>query len=291
MFMSVQSEKVMLVTGANAGMGLATTIALAKTGATVIMLCRDADRGAQALRQARQQAGHDHIFLTLADLADMATISQFSEKFHMQYKRLDVLVNNAGVIVPDRRETAQGLEMQFGVNHMGHFLLTRLLSDLLLATPGARVVVVSSGAHKVGRINFDDINLTRHYGVAKAYAQSKLANILFARELSRRWDRQDVAVNCCHPGAVATEMGVDRETGYGRSTTRLLKPFFQTPEKGAATAISLALTALGEKNEGAYFYKKHHARVSRRAADPELAACFWQFSEQLLEKVYLKKQS
>jgi NAD(P)-dependent dehydrogenase (short-subunit alcohol dehydrogenase family) len=281
--MSSEKNRIMIVTGANSGMGLASTIALAKTGATVIMLCRDLTRGRQALSQAKSQSGSDRIVLMLADLADLNSVADFCKNFHAGYDRLDVLINNAGVITPDRKETRQGLELVFGVNHIGHFLLTLLLSDLLIKTAGARVVVVSSGAHKVGRIHFDDINLKSGFNTIRSYSQSKLANNLFTRELAHRMSMFDVSVNCCHPGAVATNMGINRETGFGKTITGLLKPFFRTPEKGAETAVSLALTPSGQNNTGAYFYNNKPARASKRAMNDEDAKRLWQLSLDLVE--------
>lgn len=277
--------KVMIVTGANSGMGLATTIALAKTGADIIMLCRDQARGQAALEQAKSKSGSDRIFMMTADLGDLNSVAAFSADFHARYDRLDVLVNNAGVITPKREESSQGLELVFGVNHIGHFLLTLLLSDLIKRTKGARVVIVSSGAHKVGKIHFDDINLTGkpvHFDTIKSYSQSKLANILFTRELARRMSESDLAINCCHPGAVATNMGIDRKTGFGKTITSMLKPFFRTPEKGAETAVALALSSLGHKNDGAYYYNCRQAKISQRAQSREDAATLWNLSLKLV---------
>lgn len=279
---TAREKQVMLVTGASSGIGLAATIELAKTKAIVVMLCRDAGRGAQALRKARQQSGNERIFLMLADLGDLPTLQRFCRDFLLRYSRLDVLLLNAGVIVPDRRETRQGLELQFGVNHVGHFLLTKLLSERLRQTKGARVVVVSSGAHKVGRIHFDDVNLESRYHVIRSYAQSKLAGLLFARELSRRLGPSDVSVSCAHPGAVATNMGIDRATGFGRGIVRLLKPFFKTPAKGAETPVALALTPLGAHCRGEYFVNGKPARPSRKARDDQAARRLWDLSEKLV---------
>lgn len=273
-------HKVMIVTGANSGMGLATTIALARSGAEVVMLCRDGGRGKAALDQALTLAGSDKIHLMLADLADFDSIAAFARGFHDRFDRLDVLVNNAGVILLDRRETKQGLEMQLGVNHFGHFLLTMLLSDLLIRSDEARLINVSSGAHKIGKIHFDNLQLTKGYNVVRSYSQSKLANILFTNEYARRINSRGInmTANSCHPGAVATQMGVDRKTGFGHGLVSLLKPFFRTPEEGAKTAIDLALTELGRINNGKYFYNSKSIRTAERAQDQEAAAKLWQIS-------------
>ena len=281
-----RENQVMVVTGANSGLGLATTIALARTGATVIMLCRDEKRGRRALRKVKESVKDNHVYLMLADLADLDSVASFSDRFHDRFDRLDVLINNAGVILPNRRETKQGMEMQFGVNHIGHFLLTLLLSDLLSATDAARVVIVTSGAHKAGKIHFDDLQLEKHYHVMKGYAQSKLANLLFARKLAEWLQDTDTSVNCCHPGAVATNMGINRVTGFGKTITGLLKPFFQSAEKGAETQVALALTDLGAKNEAAYYHKMKKASTSKRANSQDAADKLWRISIDLT-KAYL----
>ena len=214
--MSDLQNKIAIVTGANSGMGMATVEALCDKGATVIMLCRNEKRGQEAL--ARLTAETDRkLDLMICDLGDFASIRDFVRRVEEKYPRVDILVNNAGFISLDRQETKDGIERQFGINHLGHFLLTTLLLDRMPA--GSRIVNVASGAHKVGKIHFDDINLHHGYNVVKAYSQSKLANVLFTRELAVRLKDKGITVNCCHPGAVATNMGVDRETGFGKTIT------------------------------------------------------------------------
>jgi NAD(P)-dependent dehydrogenase (short-subunit alcohol dehydrogenase family) len=229
--------KTAIVTGANSGMGMATVRALSDMGARVIMLCRSEKRGKEAFDTLMAEKERD-LELILCDLGDYDSIRDFAEKVEERYARIDILVNNAGFIALNRQETKEGLEMQFGVNYVGHFLLTSLLIDRM--QPGARIVNVSSGAHKIGKIHFEDINLERGFNVFKAYGQSKLATVLYTRELAKRLKAKGITVNCCHPGAVATNMGVDRNTGFGKTVTRMLKPFFLTPEEGARTAVFLA---------------------------------------------------
>ncbi|MDF2989435.1 MAG: short-chain dehydrogenase, partial [Eubacterium sp.] len=218
-------EKIALVTGANSGMGKATAAKLADTGARVVMLCRDKTRGEAACKEVIEQDNSRKVELMLCDLGDISDIRRFTDEFKEKYGRLDILVNNAGVIALDRRETKDGFELQFGVNHIGHFLMTIRLIDIVPRHAGARIVVVGSGAHKAGRIHFEDYNLTKGYNVITAYGQAKLANLLFTRELARRIASEGITVNCAHPGAVATSMGVDRKTGFGKTITGLLKPF------------------------------------------------------------------
>lgn len=275
--------KTVIVTGANSGMGMATAAAMADMGATVVMLCRSEKRGEEAFHILSEKSGRK-LDLMICDLGDFASIKAFVKEFRTKYDSLDILVNNAGFISLDRQITKDGLERQFGVNHMGHFLLTMSLIDLL--PKGGRIVNVASGAHKTGKIHFEDINLTRGFNVVKAYSQSKLANVLFTRELARRLKTKGITVNCCHPGAVATNMGISRDTGFGKTITRMLKPFFQTPEQGAGTAIYLASSKDVEGITGEYFYKCKIAKSSKRSKDMELAKRLFDFSEQLVGGEY-----
>lgn len=275
------SEKIVLVTGANSGMGKATAAKLADTGARVVMLCRDKSRGEAAYKEVLDQDNSRKVELMLCDLGDMSDIRRFTGEFKEKFSRLDILVNNAGVITLDRRETRDGLELQFGVNHIGHFLLTMRLIDIIPRHAGARIVVVGSGAHKAGRIHFEDYNLTKGYNVVTAYGQAKLANLLFTRELAKRLAGTGITVNCAHPGAVATSMGVDRNNGFGKTITGLLRPFFQTPEQGAGTALFLALDPSVKEVTGEYFYKCKKARSSKASQDEEMAKRLFELSEKI----------
>ena len=273
--------KTAIVTGANSGMGMATARALLDEGATVIMLCRSEKRGKEAYEKLLED-GNGRTYLILADLGDYDSVRNFTKQVKERFDKIDILVNNAGFISLDRQETKEGLERQFGINHVGHFLLTTELLDMM--GEGSRIVNVASGAHKTGKIHFDDINLHKGFNVFKAYSQSKLANVLFTRELARRVKDRGITVNCCHPGAVATNIGIDRETGFGKTVTRLLKPFFQTPEQGAATAVFLATDESVKDITGEYFYKCKIAKSSKRSKDMELAKRLFEFSEQLVQQ-------
>ena len=274
-------NKTAIVTGANSGMGMATAKAFLDKGATVIMLCRSEKRGREAYRKLTQD-GNNRTHLILCDLGDYESIRAFSKQVHERFNHIDILVNNAGFISLDRQFTKEGLERQFGVNHIGHFLLTTELLDLM--GKGSRIVNVASGAHKTGKIHFDDINLNKGFNVVKAYSQSKLANVLFTRELARRLKLRGITVNCCHPGAVATNIGIDRETGFGKTITGMLKPFFQTPEEGAKTAIFLATDDSVKGITGKYFYRCKIAKSSKRSKDMKLARKLYKFSEKLVNK-------
>ena len=271
--------KIAIVTGANSGMGMATVEALSDKGATVIMLCRSEERGKEAILKLTENKERN-LDLILCDLGDYESIRNFAKAVKEKYDHIDILVNNAGFISLDRQETKEGLERQFGINHIGHFLLTKELLELM--GKGSRIVNVASGAHKTGKIHFDDINLTKGFNVIKAYSQSKLANVLFTRELARRVADRGITVNCCHPGAVATNIGIDRDTGFGKTITGLLKPFFQTPMEGARTAIFLASDKSVENITGGYFYKCKIAKSSKRSKSKKLAKKLFELSEKLV---------
>ena len=279
--MSDLTNKIVIVTGANSGMGMATVEALSDQGATVIMLCRSEERGKKAVAGLSKKNDRK-LDLMICDLGEFASIRRFVAGVKEKYPRVDILVNNAGFISLDRQETKDDIERQFGINHLGHFLLTTLLLDMMPA--GSRIVNVASGAHKVGRIHFDDINLRHGYNVVRAYSQSKLANVLFTRELAERLKGRGITVNCCHPGAVATNMGVDRETGFGKTITGLLKPFFLTPAEGAATAIYLAADEAVSHISGGYFYKCRIAKSSKRSKSRKLAKRLYELSEEMVRE-------
>ncbi|QNK55725.1 SDR family oxidoreductase [Paenibacillus sp. PAMC21692] len=279
------SRKLAMVTGANSGMGLATSIGLAKAGMRVVMVCRSEARGKEALAKVRDAAGGDAAELMLCDLGSFADIRRFAAEFNSRGDALDVLVNNAGVVSLKRTLTKDGFESMIGINHLGHFLFTMLLLDRIKEAKQGRIVVVASGAYKAGRLNFNDLNLTKGFNVAKGYGQSKLANILFARSLAKRLVGTTTTVNSLHPGAVATNIGVSRETGFGKSVHVLLKPFFLTPEQGSETALHLALSPEAKDASGEYFYKKQAQALTGKAADDESAERLWKWS---MEAVGLK---
>lgn len=275
--------KIAVVTGANSGMGMATVKALADMGAKVLMLCRSEKRGNEALGKLLEVAERK-LELILCDLGDYESIRKCADFIKEKYNKVDILINNAGFIALDHQFTKEGIESQFGINHVGHFLLTMKLLPFM--PEGGRIVNVASGAHKTGKIHFTDINLTKGFNVVKAYSQSKLANVLFTRELARRLEPEKITVNCCHPGAVATNMGVNRETGFGKTITGMLKPFFQTPEQGASTAIFLATDEAVANISGEYFYKCKIAKSSKASKDMKLAEKLFAFTENLVGEKY-----
>jgi NAD(P)-dependent dehydrogenase (short-subunit alcohol dehydrogenase family) len=279
--------KVVVVTGGNAGIGKEAAVVLARDGATVAITARDAARGAAALDEIRQRADRtdDGVAVLALDLSSFASVRGFAADLLDRYDRLDVLLNNAGLVLRDRRETAEGFEMTFGVNHLGHFLLTGLVLDRLRATPGARVVNVSSHAHKQARrgLDFDDLQSTRKYRGFSVYSRTKLANILFTRELARRLDGSGVTANALHPGFVASSFGRDGDTGrLGDIGMVFTRPFAINSEQGARTSIHLASSPDVEGITGQYWYKCALSTPSRAAQDDDAARRLWTVSEQLI---------
>src|SRR5215212_3378073 len=207
----VMDEKICLITGATSGIGKATAIGLADMGARVVMVGRDRGRGEAALAEIKERSANASVDLLLADLSSQEEVRWLADEFKEAHPRLDVLINNAGVIRSKRVASADGIEMTFAVNHLAHFLLTNLLLELLKATAPSRIVNVSSGEQRNGTIDFDDLQGEKGYKTAKAYGQSKLANILFTYELARRLEGTGVSTNCLHPGAgVRTNLGSER---------------------------------------------------------------------------------
>ncbi len=272
-------KKIAIITGANSGMGLATTIELAKKGIHVVMACRNKSRGLRSLELARKQSKSSSIDLMICDLSSLVSIREFVATFQSEYEVLDILVNNAGVVSLKRELTCDGFEMQMGINHLGHFLLTNLLIDLLKKSNQGRIVNVSSGAHKWGRINLEDPYFLKGYNVFKGYGQSKLANILFTRELANRLKDTSITVNCLHPGAVSTDLGVNRTTGFGKTVYKVFSPFFQSPLEGASTAIYLATSPDVREISSEYFINSKMAVTSSLAKDEKLAKRLWEWSE------------
>lgn len=195
-----------IITGANTGIGKETAIDLAKRGGRVYIACRDPIRGLEAQKDIQDISGSSNVHFLQLDLAQLESIRQFSKKFHAQESQLHILINNAGVMACPKAVTRDGFEMQIGTNHMGHFLLTNLMLDLMKQSAPARIINVSSLYHIFGYIKKNDLNSEKHYWRWLAYAQSKLANILFTREMSRKLEGTEITVNCLHPGCVNTEL-------------------------------------------------------------------------------------
>ncbi|XOZ32147.1 oxidoreductase [Halomonadaceae bacterium KBTZ08] len=277
--------RTVLITGANSGLGLESTRLLAQRGAHVIMACRNREKGQAAQESLQAQDPDADLQLMQLDLADLASVRDFARRIHDHYPRLDVLLNNAGVMAPPLQLTQDGFEMQFGTNHLGHFALTGLLLDRLRAAEAARVVVLSSLAHRFGRLDFDNLDARRGYQRWRFYGQSKLANLMFALELDRRLRRsgetiQSIAV---HPGYSATNL---QRTIPGHSLFNAVTA--QSQQKGAYPSV---FAASSPQAEAGHYYGPHgfqelwgmpaEASVSRLARNQEVAQKLWSVSQDL----------
>ncbi|MFQ5986401.1 MAG: SDR family oxidoreductase [Thermoplasmata archaeon] len=272
--------KTCLVTGANSGIGKATATSLARMGAHVVMVCRSRARGEAAQEEIQASSTKSSVDLWIADLASQEDIHALAAGVQGEYQKLHVLVNNAGALVSPRRETVDGLEYTFALNHLAPFLLTNLLLDLLEASAPARIVNVTSGVHAWGRIRFHDLQGARSYGALRAYNQSKLGNVLFTYELARKLEGSGVTVNCVHPGAVNTNFGNDAKSAFA-TLLRVVKPLMRSPRKGAETVLFAATAPELEGMTGQYFVNKEAKASSRRSYDEELARRLWEVSAEL----------
>ncbi len=278
--------KICLVTGATAGIGEVTARELARMGATVVGVGRNPQKSANVEATIRAATGNPNVEFMLADLSIQAQVRQLADQFRNKYHHLDLLVNNAGAFYATRQESADGIELTFSLNHLSYFLLTNLLLDTLLDSAPARIVNVSSGAHMMGTINFDDLEGKQGYSSWGAYGQSKLANVLFTYELARRLEGSGVTATALHPGFVATNFAHNNDQGWiGKamafSVKILQRVAARTPEKGAETTLYLATSPEVEGVTGQYFSDKKAVKSATVAHDLQTARRLWQVSEQM----------
>src|SRR5579859_8180526 len=270
--------KVCVVTGATSGIGKATATALARLGATVVLVGRDRDRTEAAAAEAGA-AGGPPPRPEVADLASLEQVRGLAERL-AGLERIDVLVNNAGLVLGERRVTADGLEHVLALNHLAPFLLTSLLLPTLTQSAPARVVTVTSDAHSAARLDLSDLNLERDWDSWRSYANSKLANILFTRELARRLEGTGVTANCAHPGVVRTGFG--RQAGpILRLGITIARPFMLSPERGADTIVYLASSPDVADQTGGYYVKRQRREPSAAARDDAAARQLWEISEKM----------
>ena len=270
--------KTVVITGATSGIGEVTAETLARLGARVVFVARDAVKGRAMLDRlirANPDAAHDWVH---ADLSTIATMKAAGKALGRKLSRIDVLINNAGAIFERREVTADGLEKTFAVNHMAYFVVTGQLRSRL--APDARIVSTASNAHVYGRLDFDDLQSARGYSGVAAYARSKLCNILWTRELARRVGGGEVTANCVHPGAVRTGFG-ENNSGLMKSLFGLARPFMLSPRQGADTLIYLASSPDVTGQSGGYWAKRRPTQPSAAARDPAAAVRLWEVSARL----------
>ncbi|XP_035686451.1 retinol dehydrogenase 12-like isoform X2 [Branchiostoma floridae] len=280
--------KTVIITGANTGIGKETARDLAARGARVILACRDLTKAKTAAAEIRKSTGNGNIVIEQLDLASLASVRTFATIINEREPNVNILVNNAGVMMCPQWKTEDGFEMQFGTNHLGHFLLTNLLLDKLKKSAPSRVVIVSARLYDGGKINFDDINAERSYSPFGAYCQSKLANVLFMRELAQRLEGTGVTANALHPGVMNTELGRHVFTTYGWRAL-LMAPvvaiyylFWKSVKQGAQTTIHLAVDKELETTSGLYFSDCMPCDLYPVGKDEATAKRLWQLSEEMV---------
>jgi len=270
--------KTCIITGANSGIGKVTAIELAKMNATLVLLCRDKERGESAQKEIIELTGNNNVDLILCDLSSQKEIRNFVAEFKRKYQDLHVLINNAGVMLSKKTQSVDGFEMNFAVNHLAPFLLTNLLLDMLKKSAPSRIVNVGSAAHRMGKIDFEDLQRENKKGrLMGLYGSSKLAMTLVSYELSRKLEGSNVTVNVLHPGLINTNLGRDRSS----TSQGFARKFFKTPEVGAETSIFLASSPEVEGITGKYYAKKKAKPSSKESYNEEYAKKLWEISEKM----------
>lgn len=272
------NNKICLITGGNSGIGKAAATQLAKKGATVVILSRSKERGEQAVQDIIAQSGNTNVDLLVADLASQKSVRHAAQQFKSKYDRLHVLINNAAVFLPNRTETEEGIESTFAINYLSHFLLTHLLLDVLKLSAPSRIINVAS-KHGGITINFDDLMLTKNYSVMKAVGPTKLALVLFTKELAKKLEGSGVTVNSLHPGLVKSNLLNDMPW----MLKKVLHLFSASPEKGAETVVYLASSKEVEGVNGGFFVNRKQVKTTAIANDESLALRLWNKSMELIE--------
>ena len=288
--MSTMQNQLVLVTGATSGIGKETATTLAQLGAHVVLLARNAEKAEATRREIQAAAGHNRVDVLLADLADLGQVRRAAAEFNARYPRLDVLVNNAGLLFGAEREfSPDGNELGLATNHLGPFLLTSLLFDKLKASPAARVVNVASAAYKMAKPDLADVQSAHRYRPMQVYGNTKLYNIMFTQELARRLRAHGIAnvtTNAVHPGVVASNFGTSGG-GWVSTAVQLMRPFMLSVAKGAETSIYLASDPEIGQTSGGYFARKKARPVRHAFNTPAHARQLWKLSEQLTGTQFL----
>lgn len=270
-------DRTCMITGADSGIGKVMALELARKGANVVMVCRSAERGRAAQKDIASQSKNDAVELMLADLSSMDDVRQLADQFKKSHNRLHVLINNAALWPTKCMKTVDGLEMQFAINHLSHFLLTNLVLDVIKSSAPARIINVSSGLHKRAKIDFDNLQAEKSYRHMRVYGQTKLANVLFTMELARRLNGTGVAVNCFTPGMTSTRLG----RYMSKVAQWFMRTFSKSAEKGAETGIYLATSPEVDGVTGKYFANCRQAKPAKISYNKDIAKRLWKVSEQL----------
>jgi NAD(P)-dependent dehydrogenase (short-subunit alcohol dehydrogenase family) len=282
--MSMQG-KVVVITGSNIGIGLETAIGVAKEGATTVLACRNEAKAQAAQADVVRQSGNQDVQIVRLDLADLTSVQAAANDILTRWDRLDVLINNAGGTWSYRQVTAQGFELTFGVNHLGPFSFTNLLLERIKASAPARIINLSSIGHHAafGGMHFDDLQSEKRYATFEAYSASKLANVLFTRQLAKRLEGSGVTVNAVHPGAVRSGFGMEGDLkGIVGIGNQIIRPFEISPKAGARTSIFLATSPEVEGKTGLYWARRRPGHMSRHARNDQQAERLWRESEALV---------
>ncbi len=288
--MTEMQGKICLVTGSNSGIGKETVLGLAKMGATVVMVVRNKERGEKAQKEIMKQSGNNSVDLMICDLSSMESIRHFSAEFKNKYKRLDVLINNAGASFSKREVTQEGFERNFAINYLGPFLLTHELLDLLESSAPSRIINVSSGLAKNGKVDLDDLQGEKNYAGTKffspsrapAYDNAKLMLMMFTYELARRLKGSKVTVNVLMPGFTATNLGKNSGSLSSAIMFKMVRPMQQSAKKGAETSIYLASSYEVRDITGKCFAKKRETTCCPASYDEDLQRRLWNKTETLL---------
>jgi NAD(P)-dependent dehydrogenase (short-subunit alcohol dehydrogenase family) len=275
-------EKVVLITGANSGIGRSLAMLSASKGYAVVMICRNKERGEKAKEDIIRLTGNKSVHLILADLSSLDSIRNAIKEFKSRFNKLQVLVNNAGINLPSREITSDGYEKVFATNHLAYFYLTSLLLDVLKSSAPSRIINVSSNAHSAVDIN--DLMSEKKYDQYKVYSCSKMCNILFTYELSKRLKGSDVTVNAVHPGVVKTNI-YETVHGFPRFLIGLMMPFFMSPDKSAEYILPLMYSDEFNNVSGKYFVKTRETQTKTGSYDIELRKKLWNISENLIKKI------
>lgn len=273
-------NKTILITGANSGIGKIAAFELAKMGAHIVMLCRNKEKAEPVKQEIMKLTSNDKVELVIIDLADLNSVKTAATEINNKYEKIDVLLNNAGGYFQERKLSTDGFEYTFAMNHLGHFLLTNLLLDKIKTNGEARIINVSSAAHNMGKINFDDLMSKKEYSGMKVYGTAKLANLFFTYELAKKLSDTNITVNALHPGVVNTNFGANAK-GVMKIIITLMKPFMRSANKGAETSIYLAASPSVEGISGKYFIGKKEKPSSKESYDKEISKHLWEESVKL----------